>query len=156
MKHLQLMCIIAILPNAIHSNDMIAKPNITLVDRYTNEYLDAEEILWAVIARREHSTLQQIYNIHMDFLNRHYGESNILLNGFFSPKLAKSVVIINATSHDIAREFFEHRNYTVLSMKAFEGVSLDEIFHAVYELTVNSTEFWNNLENVSMNIGQNK
>lgn len=149
-----LLCFICIfiLPNSIHGNDFIAKPNITLVDRYTNEYLDAEENLWAVILRREDSTLQQIYNIHMDFLKRHYGESNILLNGIFgnfSPKLANSVIIINATSHDIAREFFEHRNYTVLSMKAFEGINLDSTFHIVYELTVNSTEFWHDVDNVS-------
>lgn len=148
-----LVCIIVILPNAIRSNDIIAKPNITLVDRYINEYLDAEENLWAVISRREDSTLQQIYNIHMDFLKRPCGESNILLNGFlenFSSKLANSVIIINATSHEIALEFFEHRNYTVLSMKAFEGVNLDKTFHTVYELTVNSTEFWHDLENVSV------
>lgn len=151
-----LLCIICISPNSIRGNEsMASKPNITLVDRYTNEYLDAEENLWAVIARREDSTLQQIYNIHMDFLKRHYGESNILLNGFsesFNPKLANSVVIINATSHDIAREFFEHRNYTVLSMKAFEGINLDTTFHTIYEQTVNSTEFWHNLDNVSDNV----
>lgn len=153
-----LVGIITILPNAIHSNDIIAKPNITVVDRFTNEYLDAEENLWAVIARREDSTLQQIYNVHMDFLKRHYGETNILLNGFLeniSPKLANSVIIINATSHEIAREFFEHRNYTVLSMKAFEGVNLDKTFHKVYELTVNSTEFFLSLENVSGNVAVN-
>lgn len=153
------VCIILILPNAIRSNDIIAKPNITLVDRCINEYLDAEENLWAVIARREDSTLQQIYNIHMDFLKRHYGESNILLHGFLenlSPKLANSIIIINATSHEIAREFFEHRNYTVLSMKALEGVDLDKTFHIVYELTVNSTEFWHDLENVSVNTGRKK
>lgn len=87
-------------------------------------------------------------------MKRNYGESNILLNGIFltnlSPKLANSIIIINTTSHEIAREFFEHRNYTVLSMKAFEGVRIDETFHAVYQLTVNSTEFWNDLENVSV------
>lgn len=50
------MCIIAILPNAIHGNDIIANLNTTLVpqkvpvDRYINEYLDAEEHLWTVIA----------------------------------------------------------------------------------------------------------
>lgn len=148
-----LVCIVAILPNAIRSNDFIAKPNITLVDRYINEYLDAEENLWTVIARREDSTLQQIYNIHMDFLHRNYGESNILSKGFLphlTLTLLNSVNTINTTSHDIAREFFEHRNYTVLSMKAFEGVDLDKTFQLVHKLTVNSTEFWQDLENVSL------
>lgn len=149
-----LVCIVAILPNAIRSNGIIARPNITLVDRCTNEYLDAEENLWAVIARREDSTLQQIYNIHMDFLHRNYGESKIISKGFLphlTLTLVNSVNTINTTSHDIAREFFEHRNYTVLSMKAFEGVDLDKTFQAVYNLTVNSTEFWQDLENVSVN-----
>lgn len=151
---LTLCIVIIILPNAIRSSDdIMAKPNITLIDRYINEYLDAEENLWAVIARREDSTLQQIYNIHMDFLHRPYGESNILFNGFLphlTLKSFNSVTTINTTSHDIAREFFEHRNYTVLSMKAFEGVDLDKTFQTVYKLTVNSTEFWQDLENVSV------
>lgn len=146
------VCIVAILPSVIRSNGIIAKPNITLVDRYTNEYLDAEENLWAVIERREDSTLQQIYNIHMDFLHRNYGESSILSKGILphlTLTLFNSVHTINTTSHDIAREFFEHRNYTVLSMKAYEGVDLDKTFQTVYKLTVNSTEFWHDLENVS-------
>lgn len=127
--------------------------HVTLVDQLTKDYLESEKNLWEVIERREDSTLQQIYNIHTDFLNRHYGESNVFLNGVYmnniNPKLLNNIIKINETSHDIAREFFEHRNYTVLSIKAFEGINLDKTFQSVCEQTINSTDFWNNLKNVS-------
>lgn len=143
-----LLLIFVILPNATKSTDS----NIVLVDQLTTDYLEAEENLWSVIEKREDSTLQQIYNVHMEFLNRHYGESNVLLHGFYalnSPKLINNIITINETSHEIAREFFEHRNYTVLSMKAFEGINLDKTFKSICELTINSADFWNILKNVS-------
>lgn len=128
-------------------------PYVTLVDQLTKDYLDAEKTLWQVIEKREDSTLQQIYNIHTDFLNRHYGESNVLLSGIYmdtvNPKLINNIISINETSHDIAREFFEHRNYTVLSMKALTGINLDKTFQSVCEQTINSNGFWEQLKNVS-------
>lgn len=150
----QLLCLIFfyfILPNRIQGNDLIGQ-QITLVDQLTKDYLRAEKELWKVIERREDSTLQQIYNVHTEFLNRHYGESNILLFGKHlknNMNVRNSVVAINETSHDIAREFFEHRNYTVLSMKAMNGINLDETFDIIFVETANSTDFWNNLKNVS-------
>lgn len=134
-------------------NNQIVQPRINLVDQLIKDYLLAEENLWSVIERREPSTLQQIYDIHMAFLNRQYGESNVILNGIFDhndPKLTNSIISINETSHDIAREFFEHRNYTVLSLKAFNGITMENTFNIVYNLTVNSTHFWSSLTNVSV------
>lgn len=146
---------VVIIPLDIVLSDdaMHQTPHIVLVDQLTKDYIAAEEKLWGVIERREDSTLQQIYNIHMDYLKRHYGEPNVLLNGQHfnehAPKLKATIIMINETSHDIAREFFEHRNYTVLSMKAFEGIHLDKTFNIVYDLTINSTDFWQSLQNVS-------
>lgn len=140
-----------LLPNRIRCTDLISQ-KITLVDQLTKDYLRAEKELWKVIERREDSTLQQIYNVHTEFLNRQYGESNILLNGKHLNKnqiVISSVNAINETSHDIAREFFEHRNYTVLSLKAFDGITLDKTFQQIYNETINSTKFWNSLKNVS-------
>lgn len=128
-------------------------PYNTLVDQLIKDYLAAEKNLWEVIEKREDSTLQQIYNIHTDFLNRHYGESNVLLSGVYmdtvNPKLINNIISINETSHDIAREFFEHRNYTVLSMKALDGINLEKTFQSVCEQTINSNGFWGQLKNVS-------
>lgn len=150
-----ILCIIVVLPIDAIDNSSDEVLHVTLVDQLTTDYLDAEHKLWGVIERREDSTLQQIYNIHTDFLGRNYGESNVLLNGVYmdniNPKLLNNIITINETSHDIAREFFEHRNYTVLSMKAFEGINLDKIFQSICEQTINSTHFWNNLKNVSGN-----
>lgn len=147
-----ILCIFVVLLDTIESSsDEVL--HVTLVDQLTNDYLEAEKNLWDVIEKREDSTLQQIYNVHTDFLKRHYGESNVLLNGIYmnniNPKLLNNIITINETSHDIAREFFEHRNYTVLSMKAFEGINLDKTFQSIYEQTINSTDFWNSLKNVS-------
>lgn len=147
-----LVYIFVVLPNIAESNDTVVQPHIALVDQLIKDYLVEEDNLWAVIERREESTLQQIYNIHTEFLHRPYGETNVLLNGIFvdnDPKLRNSIITINDTSHDIAREFFEHRNYTVLSMKSLEGINLDRTFNVVYELAVNSTDFWLSLKNVS-------
>lgn len=150
-----ILCIFVVLPVDAMDDSGDDVLHVTLVDNLTKEYLDAEHNLWGVIERREDSTLQQIYNIHTDFLGRHYGESNVLLNGVYmnnvNPKLLNNIITINETSHDIAREFFEHRNYTVLSMKAFEGINLDKTFQSICEQTINSTDFWNNLKNVSAN-----
>lgn len=130
--------------------------HVTLVDQLTKDYLAAEKNLWEVIERREDNTLQQIYNVHTEFLKRHYGESNVLLSGLYmntvSPKLINNIVTINETSHDIAREFFEHRNYTVLSIKALNGINLDKTFQSICELTINSIEFWNELKTVSIQL----
>lgn len=145
------LCILVISSVATENSDPTLV-HTTLVDQLTKDYLDAETILWEVIGRREDSTLQQIYNIHTDFLNRHYGESNILLNGIDtanSLKLRSNIITINETSHDIAREFFEHRNYTVLSLKALNGINLDDTFGSICELTINSTDFWDHVKNVS-------
>lgn len=123
-----------------------------LVDQLIEDYLKAEKQLWTVIEKREDSTLQQIYNVHTDFLNRHYSQSNILFNEEFTrnnPKIIANVIAINETSVDIAREFFEHRNYSVLSMKALNGITLDELFNIISEETINSTDFWLNVKNVS-------
>lgn len=151
-----LLCIFLVLFHTTKSNDVDKidqLPHIALVDQLTKDYLEAEEKLWEVIERREDSTLQQIYNVHTEFLNRNYGESNVLLNGVYTdnvdPKLLNNIIKINETSHDIAREFFEHRNYTVLSMKALDGINLDKTFASVCEQTINSTDFWSNLQNVS-------
>lgn len=149
-----LVYIFVVVPNTAESNNTtIGQPHISLVDQLIKDYLMAEENLWSAIERREPSTLQQIYDIHTAFLQRHYGESNVILNGIFirnDPKLTSSIITINETSHDIAREFFEHRNYTVLSMKAYEGINVDKTFNTVFELTVNSTDFWSSLKNVSV------
>ncbi|XP_031620535.1 uncharacterized protein LOC116339055 [Contarinia nasturtii] len=153
-----LLCIFLVFFDAIKSDDDVDEideidqlPQIALVDQLTKDYLVAERKLWEVIERREDSTLQQIYNVHTEFLNRNYGETNVFLNGFYAnnvdPKLLNCIITINETSHDIAREFFEHRNYTVLSMKAFEGIHLDKTFETVCEQTINSTDFWSNLQN---------
>lgn len=142
-----------LMPNHIECNEIIGK-QITLVDQLTIDYLRAEKDLWDVIKRREPTTLQQIYDLHTEFLNREYGEQNVLLNGKHvnNPQLIiQSVNTINETSQNIAREFFEHRNYTVLSMKAMNGVNLDETFEMIYNETIGSTDFWNSLKHVSYN-----
>ncbi|XP_055324714.1 uncharacterized protein LOC129579092 [Sitodiplosis mosellana] len=146
-----ILCIFVVLPIDTIESTSDKVLHVTLVDQLTKDYLEAEKNLWEVIERREDSTLQQIYNIHTDFLKRHYGESNVLLNDVHmnnnNLKLLNNIITINETSHDIAREFFEHRNYTVLSMKAFDGINLDKTFQSVCEQTINSTDFWNNLKN---------
>lgn len=123
-----------------------------LVDRLIKDYLKEEKHLWKVIEKREVDTLQQIYNVHTMFLNLYYGETNAFSNGLYvNPRVVNSIIAINETSHDIAREFFEHRNYSVLSMKAFNGISLDKTFNMICDETINSTNFWANLRNVSEN-----
>lgn len=125
----------------------------SLVDQLTDDYVVAERYLWTVIERRESSTLQQIYNNHTYFLNIHYGQSNMLFNLELiekSPKIVASVNKINETSLDIANEFFgRRRNYTVLSMKAFNGITIDKLFDEIYNDTINSTDFWSSIRKVS-------
>lgn len=123
----------------------------TLVDQLTNDYLMAEKDLWVSIEKREDSTLQQIYNVHTQYLNRFYGESNVFLNAIYlnsNPVVVHSIIAINQTSHEIATEFFEHRNYSVLSLKAIDGLKVYKIFDDILKETINSTEFWINVKNV--------
>lgn len=141
------------LPHGIQSNNLISQ-QITLVDQLTKDYLTAEQELWKVIERRDSDTLQQIYNLHMEFLKQPYNGTNILLNGKSisnNQMVRKSLMAINVTSRDIAQEFFEPsvRNYSVLSIKALNGVELEKTFEVVYNHTINSTQFWNIMKNVS-------
>lgn len=143
-----------VLSDATHqADDDSDEPQLSLVDQLAENYLKEENHLWSVIEKREDSTLQQIHDVHMNFLKRHYGESNILLSHSDSidnsHKILSNINVINETSYDIAHEFFGHPNYTVLSMKALNGINLDKTFESIYELTVNSTIFWTNLQNVS-------
>lgn len=127
--------------------------DVTLVDQLTTDYLMAEKDLWAVILKREDSTLQQMYNVHTQFLNLNLGGSNVLLNSTHVkgvPSIvAANIIHINATSHDIAEEFFERRNYTVLSEKANKAINLTETFDVILNATLNSSEFANALAAVS-------
>lgn len=128
---------------------------VTLVDQLTAEYLAAEKDLWAVILKREDSTLQQMYNLHTRFLNLDLGGSNVLLNsthaeGITPTVVAESILYINETSHDIAEEFFERRNYTVLSEKAFKAANLTATFEAVLDATIKSNDFVHALAAVSL------
>lgn len=123
-----------------------------LVDQLIGDYLKAEQDLWRVIEKREPSTLQQIYDLHTHFLKRDYGQSHTFLNAIYlsrSALIINSILSINQTSHSIAREFFEHRNYTVLSSVAMNGIDLDNTLNVIYDETVNSTEFWDGIHNVS-------
>lgn len=125
----------------------------SLVDQLIDDYVVAERHLWTVIERRETNTLQQIYDNHTYFLNTHYGQSNMLFNLELiakSPKIVASVNKINETSLDIANEFFgRHRNYTVLSMKAFNGITIEKLFDEIFNDTINSTDFWSSIRHVS-------
>lgn len=141
------------LPHGIQSNDSISQ-QITLVDQLTKDYLASEQELWKVIERRDQDTLQQIYNVHMEFLKRPNNGTNILLNGKSignNQMVRKSLMVINVTSSDIAQEFFEPivRNYSVLSIKALNGIKLEGIFEVVYNHTIDSSDFWNKMKNVS-------
>lgn len=141
-------------------NDVDSEPvhrmHNSLVDQLIDDYLVAEKNLWEVIERREPSTLQQIYNNHTYFLHTHYGQSNMLFNLELvekSPKIVASVIKINETSLDIANEFFgRHRNYSALSIKAFNGIIIDKLFEEIYNDTINSTDFWSSIQKVSIRI----
>lgn len=153
-RYLYLFFVIFIfLPHGIQSTDLISQ-QITLVDQLTKDYLAAEQELWKVIERRDPDTLQQIYNLHMEFLKQPYNGTNILLNGKSisnNQMVRKSLMDINETSRDIAQEFFapDIRNYSVLSIKALNGVDLEKTFEVVYNHTINSSKFWNIMKNVS-------
>lgn len=134
---------------------MTAVGEVTQVDQLTSDYLMAEKDLWAVILKREDSTLQQMYNVHTHFLNLDLGGSNVLLNGthvksIAAGELAGHIIHINQTSYDIAEEFFERRNYTVLSEKANRAINLTETFEAILNATINSNDFLNDLAAVSV------
>lgn len=125
---------------------------ITLVDQLTANYLKEEDHLWAVIQKREDSTLQQIHDVHQSFLKRQYGESNVIHSNIFmspNPNVLAHLSVINQTSYEIAHEFFGHPNYSALSIMALNAIDLDKTFELVFEQTANSTEFWSNLKNVS-------
>lgn len=124
----------------------------TLVDELAAKYLQDEAELWTVIEKREDRTIQLIYNVHTEILNRDYGESGVFVRSVYlhNPRVVGSIIAINDTSHEIANEFFEHRNYTALSIRATKGINLNEIFDAIYEETINSTEFWSGVKNVSL------
>lgn len=134
---------------SLDENELDVDP--ILVDRLTKVYLRKENRLWTVIEKRKDDTLQQIYNVHTDFLSRYYGESNAFSNGVYTnTKVLNTIISINETSLDIAREFFEHRNYSVLSIKSLKGINLLPIeFNLIYNETINSTDFWMSLKNVS-------
>lgn len=148
-----LLWIVVVLSDATTIEDAENESNLSLVDQLAQSYLKEEDHLWTVIEKREDSTLQQIHDVHMNFLKRNYGESKILLSHSHllanSHKILGNIKNINETSYDIAHEFFGHPNYTVLSMKALNGINLDNTFQSIYELTVNSTEFWSSVKNVS-------
>lgn len=122
----------------------------TLVDELTAKYLADEAELWKVIEKREDRTLQFIYNVHTELLNRDFGESNVFLRATYFPnfRVTGSIMAINDTSHEIQDEFFEHRNYTALSIRATNGINLGKMFDSIYEETINSTEFWSTIKNV--------
>lgn len=133
---------------------MAAVGEVTQVDQLTSDYLMAEKDLWAVILKREDSTLQQMYNVHTHFLSLDLGGSNVLLNGTHvksvaTGELAGHIIQINQTSYDIAEEFFERRNYTVLSEKANRAINLTESFEAILNATIKSNDFLNDLAAVS-------
>lgn len=134
--------------------NVTAVGELTLVDQLTADYLVAEKELWAVILKREPSTLQQMYDVHTRFLNLDLGGSNVLLNGTYVKSMLPEVVVdsiiqINKTSYDIADEFFERRNYTVLSEKANAGINLAQTFEAILNATINSNDFAKELMAVS-------
>lgn len=155
----QLIVFLALL-SLSNQNDVDSEPvhrmHNSLVDQLIDDYLVAEKNLWEVIERREPSTLQQIYNNHTYFLHTHYGQSNMLFNLELvekSPKIVASVIKINETSLDIANEFFgRHRNYSALSIKAFNGIIIDKLFEEIYNDTINSTDFWSSIQKVSIRI----
>lgn len=128
--------------------DVQAVGEVTLVDQLTVDYLAAEKDLWAAILKREDSTLQQMYNVHTHFLNHDLGGSNVLLNSTHDA-VAASIVHINKTSHDISEEFFERRNYTVLSEKAFKASNLTDTLLAILNATIKSEDFLKELAAVS-------
>lgn len=135
-------------------DNVSAVGEVTLVDQLTIDYLAAEKDLWAVILKREDSTLQQMYNVHTHYLNLDLGGSNVLLNSSYinvnvPDVVASSIIQINKTSHDISEEFFERRNYTVLSEKANKAINLTQIFEAILNATIKSNNFLNELVAVS-------
>lgn len=124
-----------------------------LIDRLINDYLTAEDELWGFIEKREARTLQRMYDLHTVFLNRDYGESGVMRNSIFlhtRPQLIESMAEINTTSFVIAEEFFERRNYSVLSLKAARGTNLSSSFDVIYNEVVNGTEFWNKIKSVNV------
>lgn len=126
---------------------------VTLVDKLINSYLEAEKDLWVVILKREDVTLQKMYDVHTQYLTANLGGSNVLMNSTYVQnvpfKVAESIVLINMTSYDLAEEFFERRNYTVLSEKANRAMNLTGLFDAVFNATINSSEYTQELAAVS-------
>lgn len=123
-----------------------------LVDQLTSDYLKIEQSLWRVIEKREPSTLQQIYNIHTTFMKRDHGESNVMRNHVYmhhNESIAAHINKIDEVTAKLALEFFERRNYVALSAVAEEGILLERQTDAIFEHTVNNTEFWYSIQNVS-------
>lgn len=124
-----------------------------LVDQLTSDYLKIEQSLWRVIEKREPSTLQQIYNIHTRFMGKDYGESNVLREQIYlkrNDSVAASIHVIDDVAAKLALEFFENRNYVALSAVAESGIQLERETDAIFSHTVNSTDFWESIHNVSV------
>lgn len=148
--------ILALLFGCNWCENVTAVGELTLVDQLTADYLIAEKELWDVILKRDDTTLQQMYNVHTLYLNHDLGGSNVLLNGTYvksADVVAESVIQINQTSHDIAEEFFERRNYTVLSEKANKASDLTAVFDAILKSTIESNDFLDQLAAVSAHNG---
>lgn len=123
-----------------------------LVDQLTSDYLKVEQSLWRVIEKREPSTWQQIYNIHTRFMSKDYGGSNVLRERVYlqlNDSVAANIQVIDDVTTKLAWEFFENRNYEALSAVAADGIRLERETDAIVQQTVNNTEFWDDIRNVS-------
>lgn len=124
-----------------------------LVDQLTSDYLKVEQSLWRAIEKREPSTLQQIYNIHTQFMSKNYGQSNVLRDQIylkFNGSIAKNFLVIDNITAHLSLEFFENRNYAALSKVAENGIQLEQETDSIFGETVNSTEFWDDVKNVNI------
>lgn len=122
--------------------------NVTIVDQLTTDYLKAEQELWKVVERREPDALDQIYNVHSQFLNRDFGETYVLLNKTYAKKLPDRVldkiIEINRTSHDILDAISRHE---ITNEQALVGKKLYRKLDVILDATTgtNCGEFVNEL-----------
>lgn len=123
------------------------------VDQLTSDYLKVEQSLWRAIEKREPSTLQQIYNIHTQFMSKNYGQSNVLREQIYlelNESISENFRVIDNVTAQLALEFFQNRNYAALSKVAEDGIQLEQETDSILSETVNNTEFWDNVKNVGI------
>lgn len=111
--------------------------DVTIVDHLTADYLRAEKNLWKVVERRESNALDQIYDVHSQYLNRDFGETNVILNRTYVKALPQlvidAVIEIKKTSHHLLDAIYRHR---ITNEQAKEGGnlqwSLAAIMHRIF------------------------